>query len=153
MRTAAGVLVLAWLAALSWYDVRERRLPNALTLPGAATILTAAALAGHGLPALAGAAALTGVYLLVHLLAPAGMGAGDVKLAAGLGGLAGCFGAGAWLLAALAAPLLTALCGAVAPARGARTVPHGPSMCAATAAAVGLALLGQGWVRAGSGLG
>lgn len=140
MRIAAAALVLAWLAMLSWYDVRERRLPNRLTLPGAAAILTAAAVAGRGPPALAGAAALTGIYLLVHLAAPAGMGAGDVKLAAGLGGLAGCFGAGAWLLAALAAPVLTALWGAVALARGARTVPHGPSMCVATAAAMGLAV-------------
>jgi leader peptidase (prepilin peptidase) / N-methyltransferase len=138
---AAGV-VLLWMAALSAFDIRRRRLPNALTLPGAAVILLAATMAGRGLPALAGAAALTGAYLLVHLVAPAGMGAGDVKLAAGLGGLAGCFGPDVWLLGALAAPLLTALVGLVAWWRGARTVPHGPSMCLATAGAAGLALLG-----------
>ncbi len=130
--------VLLWMVALSVHDLRHRRLPNALTLPGAAAILLAAALAGRGLPALAGAAALTGAYLLVHLLAPAGMGAGDVKLAIGLGGLAGCFGAGVWFLAALGAPLLTALVGVL---RGGRTVPHGASMCLATASAVGLAVL------------
>ncbi|ORV43316.1 peptidase A24 [Mycobacterium conspicuum] len=116
---------------LSAYDIRQRRLPNALTLPAAAAIL----LAG-GLPALAGAAALGAVYLLVHLAAPTRMGAGDVKLAIGLGGLAGCFGVGAWFLAALAAPLLTAL---FALFRGMRSVPHGPSMCLATALAIGLA--------------
>ena len=49
------------------------------------------------------------MYLLVHLVAPAAMGAGDVKLAIGLGALTGCFGVDVWLLAALAAPLLTAL--------------------------------------------
>ncbi|MDD4867810.1 MAG: A24 family peptidase [Mycobacterium sp.] len=141
MRTAAAVLVLAWLALLSWYDLRQRRLPNPLTLPGAVTILAAAVWAGRGPPALAGAGALAGMYLLVHLLAPTGMGAGDVKLAIGLGGLAGYFGAPTWFSAALAAPLLTAVCGTVALACGARTVPHGPSMCAATAAAAGLALL------------
>lgn len=132
---AAGVLL--WMALLSVYDVRHRRLPNALTLPGAAVILLGAALAGRGLPALAGAVALAGTYLLVHLVAPAAMGAGDVKLAIGLGGLAGCFGAAAWQVAALGAPLLTALVGVL---RGARTVPHGPAMCLATAGAVGLAL-------------
>ena len=143
MRIAvAGVLaglVLAWLAALSCYDIAQRRLPNLLTLPGAGVILLAAATAGRGWPALAGAAALTGLYLLVHLVSPAAMGAGDVKLAIGLGGLAGCFGADAWWLAALAAPLLTALCGLCVRAA---TVPHGPSMCLATAGAAGLALLG-----------
>lgn len=134
---AAGV-VLLWMAALSTYDVRSRRLPNALTLPGAAGILLVAALTGRGLPALAGAAALTGAYLAVHLVAPAAMGAGDVKLALGLGGLAGCFGPDVWSLAALGAPLLTALWGLL---RGPGAVPHGPSMCLATAGAVGLALV------------
>lgn len=142
MPNVAAAVVLLWMAALSAFDIRRRRLPNALTLPGAAAILLAATMAGHGLPALAGAAALTGAYLLVHLVAPAAMGAGDVKLAIGLGGLAGCFGPDVWFLAALTAPLLTALAGAVALSRGARTVPHGPSMCLATAGAAGLALLG-----------
>ncbi len=136
-------VVLAWLVVLSCYDIRTRRLPNALTLPGAAVILLAAGFAGRGLPALAGAAALAAVYLLVHLAAPAAMGAGDVKLAIALGGLAGCFGVGVWFLAALVAPLLTALLALGARAgSGALTVPHGPSMCVATAGAAGLALLG-----------
>jgi leader peptidase (prepilin peptidase) / N-methyltransferase len=146
MRACAAVAVLAWLAVLSCYDVRHRRLPNVLTLPGAGVILLVAALAGRGLPALAGAAALAAMYLLVHLAAPAAMGAGDVKLAIGLGGLAGCFGVGVWFLAALAAPLLTALWGVVVlrlfGGDGAATVPHGPSMCLATVGAAGLALLG-----------
>jgi leader peptidase (prepilin peptidase) / N-methyltransferase len=135
---AAAASVLAWLMVLSCYDIRQRRLPNLLTLPGAALILLAGASSGRGLPALAGAAALAGVYLLAHLVSPTGMGAGDVKLAIGLGGLAGCFGAEVWFLSALAAPLLTALCGML---RGVRAVPHGPSMCLATAAAC--ALLGD----------
>jgi leader peptidase (prepilin peptidase) / N-methyltransferase len=143
MRIVIASLVLAWLAALSCYDVRQRRLPNALTLPGAAVILLAATVAGRGVVALAGALALAAVYLLVHLLAPAAMGAGDVKLAIGLGGLAGCFGAEVWFVAALAAPLLTALLGVAGTLRGAVAVPHGPSMCLATAGAAGLALLGM----------
>ena len=138
-------LVFAWLAALSCYDIRQRRLPNRLTLPGAGAILLAAASAGRGPPALVGAAALAGMYLLVHLVAPAAMGAGDVKLAIGVGALTGCFGAEVWFLAALGGPLLTALCGVVARFRGGAggtaTVPHGPSMCLASAAAVALAAL------------
>ena len=147
MRTAVAsltvALVFVWLAALSCYDIRQRRLPNRLTLPGAGVILLAAAFVGRGLPALVGAATLAGVYLLVHLVAPAGMGAGDVKLAIGVGGLAGCFGAEVWLLAALSAPVLTALVGVVTRLCGGAgaTVAHGPSMCLATACAAGLALL------------
>jgi leader peptidase (prepilin peptidase) / N-methyltransferase len=143
MRITIASLVLVWLAALSCYDVRQRRLPNALTVPGAAVVLLAATVAGRGVAAMAGAVALAALYLLVHLLAPAAMGAGDVKLAIGLGGLAGCFGVEVWFLAALAAPLLTALLGLAGRLRGAATVPHGPSMCLATAAAAGLALLGM----------
>jgi leader peptidase (prepilin peptidase)/N-methyltransferase len=148
MRIGVMALVMAWLAVLSCYDIRQRRLPNALTLPGAAAVLLVACLAGRGGQAVAGAAALTALYLLVHLVAPAALGAGDVKLAIGVGGLAGCFGVEVWFLAALAAPLLTALWGLgmrVARLSGgagaATTLPHGPSMCLATAAAAGLALL------------
>lgn len=142
MRVAAACLVASWLAALSCWDIRERRLPNALTLTGAAVILAGAVPAGRGALALAGAAALAAIYLLIHLAAPGGMGAGDVKLALGLGALTGCFGAPAWFLAALGAPLLTVLLGlAVKPWRAGTEVPHGPSMCLASAAAIGLVLL------------
>jgi leader peptidase (prepilin peptidase)/N-methyltransferase len=135
----AGVL---WLLVLSGYDMRQRRLPNWLTLPGAALVLAAAALAGRGWPALAGAAGLAGLYLVVHALAPSAMGAGDVKLALGVGAIGGYLGADVWLLAAIAAPLLTAVWALVELLlRGSRAVPHGPSMCIATAAAAALALL------------
>jgi len=140
MRIAVISLVVAWLPVLSCYDIGQRRLPNLLTLPGAGVILLGAVIAGRGLPALAGAAALSGVYLLVHLAAPAAMGAGDVKLAIGLGALTGCFGVEVWFLAALGAPLLTAVVGVVAAlGRSRLTVPHGPSMCLASIAAVALA--------------
>jgi leader peptidase (prepilin peptidase)/N-methyltransferase len=131
-----------WMVALTGYDIRQRRLPNRLTLPGFAVIMLAAAASGHAPAAALGAGLLAVVYLLVHVAAPAAMGAGDVKLALGLGALTGCFGADVWLLAAIGAPLLTALIGVVARLGwSARTVPHGPSMCAASAAAVGLAAL------------
>ena len=139
---AAAVGVLAWLTALSVYDIRERRLPNWLTLPGAIAILAVAATAGHGGPALLGAVTLAGLYLVVHLIAPTGMGAGDVKLAVGVGALTGVFGYDIWVLAAIAAPLLTAFMACAAFIRSAKTtVPHGPSMCLASAAAAMLAIL------------
>ncbi|CAM3184771.1 prepilin peptidase [Mycobacterium intermedium] len=136
MLIPGAVAVLAWLVALSRYDLSQRRLPNRLTLSGAVAILLAAMVCGRGPRALAGAAALTAVYLLVHLVAPHAMGAGDVKLAIGVGGLTGSFGPDVWFLAAIGAPLLTALVGAAAATRGVQAVPHGPSMCLATVAAI-----------------
>ena len=134
--------VLLWMAALTGYDVRQRRLPNWLTLPGFAGVVVIAVGSGHGAAAAVGSAALTAVYLLVHLVAPTAMGAGDVKLALGLGALTGCFGVDVWMLAAFAAPVLTALVGIVARLGwSVKGVPHGPSMCLASAAAVGLAQL------------
>lgn len=139
----AGVVLLAWLVSLSVFDIMERRLPNWLTMPGAIVIVTVAAGAGRGLPALAGAVVLFTVYLIVHLLAPAAMGAGDVKLAIGVGALTGAFGIDIWTLAAVGAPLITAVWALVAIVRHAqRTVPHGVSMCLSAATATALVTLG-----------
>ena len=138
----AGACVLAWLAALSVYDVRARRLPNWLTMPGAAVIVAAAAVHGRGAAAVAGALALFVGYAVVHLVSPTAMGAGDVKLAIGIGALTATFGSDVWLLAALGAPLLTAGWAVVSVMRRSeQTVPHGPSMCAAAAMATALAVL------------
>lgn len=141
----AGVCALTWLGVLSVYDIRERRLPNWLTMPGAVTILAVAAAFGRGAPAVFGALGLACLYLIVYLLAPAAMGAGDVKLAAGVGGLTGAFGYDVWVLAAVAAPLLTAMVACLALVRrsgsGRATVPHGPSMCVASLVAALLAVL------------
>jgi len=126
MDWALTVAAGTWLAALTVCDLRTHRLPNLLTGPGAAAILAAAALAGAGGAAALGAAALAGVYLGAHLCSPSSLGGGDVKLAVGLGALTGAFGA----------PLLT-LIWALAARR--RLLPHGPSMCLASALAVLLA--------------
>ncbi len=78
----------------------------------------------------------------MHLLVPAAMGAGDVKLAIGIGALTGSFGIDVWALAALGAPLMTAAWAIVAVVRRSEsTVPHGPSMCLAAAAACVLAVV------------
>jgi leader peptidase (prepilin peptidase)/N-methyltransferase len=133
--------VLVWLIVLCGFDIRERRLPDRLTLPGAAVILAGAAMAGNGWAAVLGGVGLSVIYACVHLIAPAAMGAGDVKLAIGLGALAGAFGPDVWILAVLGASLLTALLSLCWLVRGAgASVPHGPSMCLATGAAVALAL-------------
>jgi leader peptidase (prepilin peptidase)/N-methyltransferase len=138
----ACVGVLAWFTALTMYDVRQRRLPNALTLPGAAVVLAVAMVTGRGVPALIGAVALALFYLGVHLVTPTGLGAGDVKLAIGVGALTGSFGVDAWVLAALGAPVLTAIWAVAVAFRGrATTVPHGPSMCAAAVAAVAIVII------------
>jgi leader peptidase (prepilin peptidase) / N-methyltransferase len=129
VRAVTGIALIAWMTALCLVDIRQRRLPNALTLPGAAVILAVAAACGRGLPAAAGAAALAGAYLVVHLIAPAAMGAGDVKLAVGLGALTGALSVDVWALAALGAPVLTAAWGLLS---GVRSLPHGPSMCLST---------------------
>ncbi len=140
-----GAAVLCWMAALSYFDIRYRRLPNWLTLPAAAVVV-AVAVFDRSPPMVVGAAALTGVYLVAHLLSPRAMGAGDVKLAFGTGGLAGACGLDAWFVAAIGAPLFTGLIGVLLLAGGRRgvSVPHGPSMCLATALAVGLFTLAPG---------
>lgn len=139
------LLVLAWAAALTVIDLRRRRLPNVLTVAGGLLFVAGAALCGRPVPALLGAAALGGLYLAVHLVDPAALGGGDVKLAAALGALTGALGTPVWILAALGAPLLTAAAAVVVMVlrRGgpATPLPHGPSMCVATLAAAALAVL------------
>ena len=137
-----AICVACWLIALIYFDIRQRRLPNVLTLPGAVMILVGAALTGRGVTAVAGAAAMFAVYAVVHMVAPQAMGAGDVKLAIGLGALTGPFGPDVWLLAVLGASVLTALLGLVRLIGGDRSpLPHGPSMCLAAAGAVAVVLI------------
>jgi len=130
--TVAGVLgappstyLLAWFGVvLAAIDLRQHRLPDALTLPlGGALLL----LEFHRLgAALLSALVFGGAHLVVRRWRPALMGGGDVKLAFGLG-------------AALALPLLlpaailsSAVTLVVAAVRRTREVPHGPGLLAAT---------------------
>lgn len=127
------VVLTAWLVALSVYDLRQRRLPDVLTLPGFVVLLVVAHVDGRLVAGVAGAVALAVIYLVGLLLG--GLGAGDVKLALGLGTVTGAAGAEAWVLAALGAPVLTVLLSLVTRRR---VVPHGPSMCLATALSLGI---------------
>lgn len=134
--------VVIWAAALAVSDLRRHRLPNVLTLPGALVILGAAAGFGRGLPALFGGCLLGGLYLVIHCADRHGLGGGDVKLAVGLGALTGALGPDVWLLAALGAPLLTAVVGVASLLRGrGGVIAHGPSMIAASLAAAALQVL------------
>lgn len=139
---AVGCAVLAWAVALCVSDIRDLRLPNALTLGGAVGIGLGATACGRGPAALTGGLVLALLYLAVHLVAPASLGGGDVKLALGVGALTGALGPGVWALAALGAPVGTAIVGLVRAAGGRNgPIPHGPSMLAASIAAAVPAIL------------
>lgn len=134
-----GGLFVAWCAALCWFDVRERRLPDALTLPAAAVaVLGSLWGVADGAPgALIGAALWTAINAVAFLAR--GMGAGDVKLAPTLGAVVGCAGGvPSVVLAVLGAQVLTVLWALLARDR---TVPHGPAMITAAAGALVAALV------------
>ncbi len=115
-------------------DLGSRRLPNVMTAAGAIVVLGYAVAIGDLSRVSVGASALFCCYLLVHLLVPKAFGAGDVKMAFGLGGVAAMAGLHVWVVSALLAPLLTGAIGLVFILRGRPgvAVAHGPSMCLAT---------------------
>ncbi|MHA7208933.1 prepilin peptidase [Arthrobacter sp. MDT1-65] len=141
---AFGVLLAA-------IDLQSKLLPNAVLLRfTAATVpLLLLAAAGTGnwgglLGAVAGGATLFVVYFLLALISPAGMGMGDVKLAAVLGLFGGWAGSAAWLGTLLGGFLLGGVAGiaVLVLRRGSRgsTFPFGPGMLLAAFAS--LVLLG-----------
>lgn len=120
-----------WAAALCVYDVRERRLPDVLTLPAAAAVAGAClcfspqALAGYAWPA---------VYVAEARFLGGGVGGGDIKLAAALGPLCILGAGGSGLIGAL---LLSAIFSVLwCAVRRSRTAPHGPAMLLATVISV-----------------
>ena len=127
-------------------DLRERRLPNALTVPGIAIgALTWAVESLHDgridLPPLAAGVGYAGVLLALALLG--GMGLGDVKLGAALG-------FASWLpLVGVLSPVIAFLAGAVASvfvllARGrGQRMAFGPHMLGGFWAAVGVVALSR----------
>jgi leader peptidase (prepilin peptidase) / N-methyltransferase len=148
MPLAAELLVLGallYLAAISIalaaIDLDVHRLPNTIVLPAylvGGVALTVAAGATGDLESLARAAAGAGMlfafYLVLALIAPRGMGMGDVKLAGVLGLFLGWFGWDALAVGALAAFLLGGLYGVILilarRARRTTGIPFGPWMLA-----------------------
>lgn len=146
---AASLVLIAFLylaaasLVLALIDLDTHTLPNAIVLPGylvgaallgAAGFLTAdyAALGSAGI----GLVALFGLYLLMALLYPGGMGLGDVKLAGVLGLYLGYLGWGPLIVGAFAAFLLGGAfaIGLLVTRRATRKsgIPFGPWMLAGT---------------------
>lgn len=133
-RVIPALYLAAVTPALGAADVRERRLPNDLVLPGyaAAGLGLAGDAVAHGgvsMLAILGGVAFFGSFLLIAALG--GMGMGDVKLAGVLGIAAGLVGVTALVVAPLAAFLLGGVA-AVAALRGAgaSSIPFGPYLLA-----------------------
>lgn len=123
METFAGPLVVCWLIVVAAIDQRTMRLPNTWLLPAAVAVAAAAT----AQPAVLGAALVAtlpylGAYSVGHC------GAGDVKLAFVVGGLAG--GPAAATMAVVAAQLIVVSMAWRRGIGGPRA--HGPPLCVAT---------------------
>jgi leader peptidase (prepilin peptidase)/N-methyltransferase len=114
---AAVAIVVGVAVGVVPADLRERRIPTPLVLIGAlgglaAIVITVVAdeTSSPIIHAVAGAVIVGGAFLLVHLVQPAGLGFGDVRLAALIGGLV------AYGAASIPAAVATAAIAAVAAA-------------------------------------
>lgn len=127
--------------ALAVIDLDVHRLPNVMVLPAYAVVgslLLVAALVGGDIVAFARALAGSGIlfafYFLVAVVAPRGMGMGDVKLAGVLGMMLGWFGWGSLAVGGFSAFVLGGLVGialiAIRKARRTTAIPFGPWMLA-----------------------
>src|SRR5690348_15925016 len=82
---AVGAFGCALLVAVSIVDIEERRVPNRIVLPGLVAALVARTALDPSPRWIGGMAVAGGALLVLALVYPAGMGMGDVKLAAFLG--------------------------------------------------------------------
>lgn len=80
-----GALGCALLVTVAVVDLEERRVPNRLVLPGLAVALVARTALDPSPRWVIGALLAGGTLLALALIYPAGLGMGDVKLAAFLG--------------------------------------------------------------------
>ncbi len=129
---------------LAFFDARTSRLPNAVTLPAYPVSLALLGVAAPFVPggvgrlghAAIGMATALAFFSVIAFVSPAGLGAGDVKLAGPLGAYLGWLGATAFLAGLLAAWLLAAVTGLglmLAHRAGRKTqIPFGPFLIAAT---------------------
>lgn len=128
-QAAIGMVFVAMLAVVALTDIERRVIPNVVLLAGAVACLAIALPTDPGgVPErLIAAAAAGGLFFLVALAYPAGMGLGDVKLAAAMGLFLGWAVAPA-ILAALLAGSLVGLALIARHGAGARkmAIPFGP---------------------------
>jgi len=90
MPLSIEIALVALVIAAAWSDLRTRRIPNWITVPGAALGFALQAWYGglHGaLASLAGAGLGLGIFIALYMAG--GMGAGDVKLFSAVGALVG----------------------------------------------------------------
>jgi leader peptidase (prepilin peptidase) / N-methyltransferase len=90
-RSAVAAFFIATLCVLAAIDIAERRVPNRIVLPAAAAVLVAqtALVPDRALEWSLSAIGASLVLFLPHLVYPAGLGMGDVKLALLLGAALG----------------------------------------------------------------
>lgn len=144
---AAYLYLAAMAVVLTVVDLQHQRLPNAIVIPsgGAGVLLLAIGALGEGswsslLRAVVGAGILFLVFLLLAVVSPAGIGMGDVKLAAVLGLFLGYLGwytliwgaAGSFVVSALVAVALLL----VKKVHRGTLLPFGPFMLATAVAVV-----------------
>ncbi|MDT0352767.1 prepilin peptidase [Pseudonocardia charpentierae] len=127
------LLALGWLAVVAGaVDVLAGRLPDALTLPALPVALLLLVPVGGDTVArgVVGAVVAVAAHAAVHLVAPAAMGGGDVKLAAPLGAVSAAVSWEALALAGVLAALSSGVLAVAVLVRRGRggAVPHGPSM-------------------------
>ena len=147
-----GFLYLAAIAvALALIDLDTHRLPNAIVLPAYPVVIVLLGLASWNpggvsdwsaiIRALIGGVALFGLYFLLVVAYPAGMGFGDVKLAGVLGLYLAWIGWGAFAVGAFGAFVVGGVfsLGLLATGRATRKsgIPFGPWMLAGAAIGIG----------------
>ncbi len=131
-------------------DAVTQRIPNLLNLTALCSAVPLLALAvggrsGSPAGAVSGAAAAFAVYFGLWLVAPSGMGLGDVKLAPYLGAHLGLFGLSCWwhgmFYGVAVQGVVVAIGLAAGRLRRGDRLAHGPAMCLGAAAALLEALL------------
>ncbi|GAB3518129.1 prepilin peptidase [Arthrobacter monumenti] len=129
----------AMAVALGFIDLKNKLLPNRFVLPSLAVAIGLLTFAAAGtdawgalLRAILGGAAMFILYLIMALISPAGLGMGDVKLAAVLGVFLGFLGWNAWVVGLFSAFLIGGVAGLililVRMATRSSTIPFGPPM-------------------------
>jgi leader peptidase (prepilin peptidase)/N-methyltransferase len=89
MTTAAAAVFVVALAGIVVYDLRERRVPNAIVLPAAVLVLVLHSLGDRSWEWIVAALIAFVALLIPAVVYPAGLGMGDVKLALLLGAMLG----------------------------------------------------------------